>query len=339
MLVASCLAGVAFSHSMVGMVHGISHALGGVYHVPHGLANALVLAEVMDYNLDSRRERYADVAQALGVHAPAPAAALAGLLERLGAGRAASLLRRLGGLDAVIRRWMAAAAADRVRTLNRKLASLTGMPLNLVDAGVDPEFSRLEQVVTTALEDGAMLYNPREPDAGAVTAILRRLHAARPRPLPVAAGELGAGSQRVQQRELRHVFEDSDMLYRILGGFYERLRTGAVGPPLLRSGLCVQFVYRHPDAVITIDARGDEVLIHQGADFPGTPEVVMTLDADVAHRFWHGKVNLVSALTRRQIVARGNVPKTIKLLPVLKPAYDIYPRYLREQGLGELVLD
>ena len=54
MLAASCLAGIAFSHSMVGMVHGISHALGGVYHIPHGLANALALPEVMDYNLETR---------------------------------------------------------------------------------------------------------------------------------------------------------------------------------------------------------------------------------------------------------------------------------------------
>jgi alcohol dehydrogenase class IV len=55
MQVGSFLAGVAFSHSMVGMVHGIAHALGGVYHIPHGLANALILPEVMAYNLEARR--------------------------------------------------------------------------------------------------------------------------------------------------------------------------------------------------------------------------------------------------------------------------------------------
>jgi len=54
MLVGSFLAGVAFSHSMVGMVHGISHALGGVYHIPHGLANALLLPDVMEYNLEEK---------------------------------------------------------------------------------------------------------------------------------------------------------------------------------------------------------------------------------------------------------------------------------------------
>jgi alcohol dehydrogenase len=70
MQVGSFLAGVAFSHSMVGMVHGISHALGGVYHIPHGLANTLILPEVMAYNLESQIDRYADVALAMGVSFP-----------------------------------------------------------------------------------------------------------------------------------------------------------------------------------------------------------------------------------------------------------------------------
>jgi len=64
----------------------------------------------------------------------------------------------------------------------------------------------------------------------------------------------------------------------------------------------------------------------------------MTMNADFAHKFWHGRANLITALTRRQVVARGNVPKTIKLLPILKPAYDLYPDFLREKGLGELIL-
>ncbi|MGD9310927.1 MAG: iron-containing alcohol dehydrogenase, partial [Desulfosarcina sp.] len=70
MQVGSFLAGVAFSHSMVGMVHGIAHALGGVYHIPHGLANALILPEVMAYHLEARIDRYADIALAMGISFP-----------------------------------------------------------------------------------------------------------------------------------------------------------------------------------------------------------------------------------------------------------------------------
>ena len=64
----------------------------------------------------------------------------------------------------------------------------------------------------------------------------------------------------------------------------------------------------------------------------------MSMDADFAHRFWHGKANLVTALTRRQVKAKGNVPKTLKLLPILKPAYDLYPDFLRDRGFERLIL-
>jgi len=64
----------------------------------------------------------------------------------------------------------------------------------------------------------------------------------------------------------------------------------------------------------------------------------MSMDADFAHKFWHGKVNLVTALTRRQVKAKGNVPKTLKLLPILKPAYDLYPDFLRDKELDQLII-
>ena len=43
------------------------------------------------------------------------------------------------------------------------------------------------------------------------------------------------------------------------------------------------------------------------------PEVEMSMKADVAHKFWFGKVNLVAALARRQMIAKGPVPKILKL--------------------------
>jgi len=64
----------------------------------------------------------------------------------------------------------------------------------------------------------------------------------------------------------------------------------------------------------------------------------MSMNADFAHKFWHGKANLVTALTRRQVAAKGNVPKTLKLLPILKPAYELYPQFLEEKGLEELIM-
>jgi alcohol dehydrogenase len=363
MLVGSFLAGVAFSHSMVGMVHGISHALGGVYHIPHGLANALVLPEVMEYNLEAAIDRYAEIAIALGINFPqlvteGQSLLKAGSLGNFGGklsqvdelrswfgtkshkarGVAARAIGTLGFIDQWVRKQAAWASIEKIRTLNRQLAYLTRMPLNLVDAGIDDALEKLEQTVATAMEDGAMLYNPREPEKEAVEAIIKKLYFARVEPLPVDEEDLRPMMAGVSGKESKNIFKDSDMLYDVLLGFYDLLKQDKeIGPALKRTNLLIQFVYQNPDGIVTIDCTGDELEISKG-EFDGKPEVTMSMNADFAHKFWHGKANLVSALTRRQVRAKGNVPKTIKLLPILKPAYDLYPQYLKDKGLGNLVI-
>ncbi|MDM8522616.1 iron-containing alcohol dehydrogenase [Desulfococcaceae bacterium HSG8] len=363
MLTGSFLAGVAFSHSMVGMAHGISHALGGVYHIPHGLANALVLPEVMAYNLECETERFADIALAMGVTFPQlinegrsvlKSGSLASVTKKSEAANmvrewfgsksfkvrsaAANALGNLGFIDQWLRKQAAWAGVEKIRTLNRQLSYLTKMPLNLRDAGIDDGLAKLDQVATTAMEDGSMLYNPREPERDAVIKIVRRAYDAKPAPLPVSEEDLRPSAGKLAGKEMKDVFKDTEMLYSVLTEFYEQLRDDpGIGAALKKTGLCIQFVYRNPDGVITIDATGDDLGIIKG-EFDGSPEVTMTMNADFAHKFWHGKANLVSALTRRQVSAKGNVPKTVKLLPILKPAYELYPRFLREKGLGHLVI-
>ncbi len=355
MLVGSFLAGVAFTHSMVGMVHGIAHALGGVYHVPHGLANALVLPEVMEWNLDSALDRYVDVALALGVDFPQLGSRLGSLAQHppgrgaLERGRllspsyrarnaAARLLGTLGFFDRWMRRRAAMAGVERIRTLDRQLAHLTGMPLNLRDAGVGDGLAKLDQLVDTAMADGTMLYNPREPERAAVEAIVQRLHDCEAEPLPVSEEDLRPAERSAAKPEQKDAYESTEQLYGVLVPFFELLEAHPdVGPKLKKSNLCVQFVYRQPDAIITVDTTSGEMVLTQG-EYDGKPEVTMSMKADFAHRFWHGKANLITALTRREVMARGNVPKTVKLLPVLKPAFTLYPEYLQDKGLGHLVI-
>lgn len=67
MLLASHIAGVGFSHTGLGLVHGIGHALGGQFNIPHGVALCLVFEEVLRFNLPHRLQRIARLAFALGV--------------------------------------------------------------------------------------------------------------------------------------------------------------------------------------------------------------------------------------------------------------------------------
>ena len=67
MLLASYYAGVAFTRAYVGYVHAIAHNLGGMYGIPHGLANAVILPYVLDYFGESAYKRLAELAEVAGL--------------------------------------------------------------------------------------------------------------------------------------------------------------------------------------------------------------------------------------------------------------------------------
>ncbi len=133
-------------------------------------------------------------------------------------------------------------------------------------------------------------------------------------------------------------FQSSDQLQEILGGFFNKLiEDPQVGPKLKASKLKLKFVYSDPDLSISADLSANPVEFKFNDD-SFKPDVQMSMKADVAHRFWHGKVNLIAALTRREMVAKGPIPKILKLLPAIKPAYALYPEYLKSKGLENLII-
>ena len=67
MAVAQYIAGMGFSNVGLGLVHGMAHPLGAYYDIPHGVANALLLPIVMEYNTESAISKYADIARAMGI--------------------------------------------------------------------------------------------------------------------------------------------------------------------------------------------------------------------------------------------------------------------------------
>ena len=66
-MLASTLAGLAFGNSDVGAVHCLAESIGGLYDVPHGVANSIFLPFVMEFNLPAVETRYADVARRIGI--------------------------------------------------------------------------------------------------------------------------------------------------------------------------------------------------------------------------------------------------------------------------------
>ena len=130
-------------------------------------------------------------------------------------------------------------------------------------------------------------------------------------------------------------FESREIFKEVLVGFFNLIGdTPQVADKLLASKMIIRFIYSDPDLVVVVDCSGDVTDVR--ADDTETKAIVeMSMKADVAHKFWFGKVNLTMALTRRQMVAKGPVPKILKLLPAIKPTYAMYPKYLDENGYSK----
>ena len=80
---AQCLAGMAFSNALLGIVHSMAHKTGAVFHIPHGCANAIFLPYVIQYNRIVCEERYADIARRIGLEGSNNAELTDALIERI----------------------------------------------------------------------------------------------------------------------------------------------------------------------------------------------------------------------------------------------------------------
>ncbi|WP_180126298.1 MULTISPECIES: iron-containing alcohol dehydrogenase [unclassified Acinetobacter] len=143
---ASTMAGIAFSNSMVGLVHSLGHALGAVAHLPHGLCMNLFLPYVLEYNKQVNGDKIAELLLPLAgpdIYAQTPA--------NLRAEKAISTLL---------------AMRDR-------LFSLTKLPRTLSETGKVTE-AQLDEVAEKALNDGSIIYNPKEASLEDLKTILKK---------------------------------------------------------------------------------------------------------------------------------------------------------------------
>ncbi|MCK5197558.1 MAG: iron-containing alcohol dehydrogenase, partial [Spirochaetales bacterium] len=115
----------------VGCVHSMAHSVGGLFHVPHGIANAIFLPYGMEYNFREVKDKLAKLALFMGEDTS-----------------------RLNTDEAALR------SIKAVRKLTLKLHKLAGLPVTLKETGVPEE--ALPQIAEAAVMDGTSFYNPRE---------------------------------------------------------------------------------------------------------------------------------------------------------------------------------
>ena len=132
---ASTMAGIAFTQSGLGLCHALSHSLGGIFHIPHGRLNAILLPEVVTANADAAADAYARLAKQAGMGANS---------------------RTMG-----------------VRNLRNALIRLRkelNLPATLQEAGLPPHKLRQhrQDILAAALADPCMATNPGKADVGKV---------------------------------------------------------------------------------------------------------------------------------------------------------------------------
>ncbi len=127
MAVAQYIAGMAFSNVGLGVVHGMAHPLGAIFDIPHGVANALLLPTIMEFNAPAALDKYVDIAKAMNVYK-----------------------------DGMSKEEAAAAACDAVRQLSIRV----GIPQHLSEIGIKEE--DLPKLAKSAFADVCTPGNPRE---------------------------------------------------------------------------------------------------------------------------------------------------------------------------------
>ena len=134
------IAGMGFSNVGLGIVHSMAHPLGALYDTPHGVANAIILPTVMEYNAPATGEKYRDIAKAMGVE----------------------------GVDAMSLEDARKAAINAVKQLSADV----GIPADLKDIVKPEDIAFLAQ---SAYDDACRPGNPRDTSVEEITALYKSL--------------------------------------------------------------------------------------------------------------------------------------------------------------------
>ncbi len=133
-------------------------------------------------------------------------------------------------------------------------------------------------------------------------------------------------------------FKNADEVYEFIGQLFSDLAADDdLGPKFRRANTIVQYQYTNPESQITVKMLdGEDGQVDMGAT-ELEPEVVMSMEADTAHKFWLGKVNVTVALARGQMKAKGPVAKILKLVPLVKPVFPRYREMLEAKNRNDLL--
>ncbi len=126
------------------------------------------------------------------------------------------------------------------------------------------------------------------------------------------------------------IFDSTEKMYRVLGELWNTLlKEENIAKKFKEAKIIVKFSINSPLGEIWLFPEGRVVC----GKADSKPDVEMFLSGDDCHRFWMQELKLPIALATGKIRAKGPINKILKLLPMLKPAYDKYPKIARDAGI------
>lgn len=127
------------------------------------------------------------------------------------------------------------------------------------------------------------------------------------------------------------VYKNSLHMNEILGELWSYvIKETEFGAKLKEYEITYKFVINDPNGYIFV--AHDQVIT--GDDANKDAVITMELSGETIHNFWLKKVNLPVALATRKIKSKGPIPKVLKILPYLKPVYELYPSYCERYGVS-----
>lgn len=131
------------------------------------------------------------------------------------------------------------------------------------------------------------------------------------------------------------VFESKEKMEVVLGELFQALLDHPeVGPKYLKSGIVIKYDISDPNATMWLSpGDGTKGAVIWG-DTDLKADVEMSLSGDTCHAFWLKHVSMPIALAKGLVKTKGPMPKVLKLLPMLKPVYEMYPEHAKSHGLS-----
>lgn len=365
LLLGGFLAGASVCRSPGSGIRSLSHSMSSHLGVKSKLASALLLPELMEEIVDGNSRSISQVAIAMGISSPRWQTRQQGMLKSaslrqitesespldvigmwLGAKThntretVIKTISQITSMDTWMSRQAAWAAVDRIRTLNRQISYLSKMPLNLEKAGINLTANQIKAIVSAFYASPCTRNGAHSLSRKAIERILKRIHTHPKTPLPVSMDEIENTKGWYSLTNGGNLFPDRETVFRVIGGFLkETIRDPEIASILNRHGLCLQFVFEHPDCIITVDPKTQNIRMHTASD-PDEgikTDAAIFFSADVAHRILTQTItdqNLVSAGIIR---IRGNLAPLGRLFRELRYAATRYPRYLNQSGLDQFL--